>query len=186
MIDPEGQPLEEQLHQDFVVLTAVYHDLPRQTAAFGEAKPAIEGLSLGVGSPDLDYEFLIPRFAGEGHGCLPQLVPNTSPAPGWQEERPHLADMRHRLEHRGPALQDLEANDAVGDVHDDVYDLSCRERFQVSSLLFDSPDAVDRGMHPLINDDGEDGHDSGSVLQEGAPNFQSRLKWPRQDSAIQA
>lgn len=87
--------LKEQLHQDLVVLAAVYHDLPRQAAAFGEAKTAIEGLRVGVGAPHLDYELLVPGLACEGCCSLPQLAPDTSPAPRWQEERPDLPDMRH-------------------------------------------------------------------------------------------
>ncbi len=75
--------LQEQLHQDLVVLAAVNHDLPRQAAAFGEAKTAIEGLRVGVGAPHLDQELLVPSFAREGRGCVPQLPADTSPPPGW-------------------------------------------------------------------------------------------------------
>lgn len=74
----------------------------------------------------------------------------------------------------------------VSAVYDDVYGLSRGERFQVSSLLLDTPDAVDRGMHPLIDDDGQDGHDPRSVVRNGAPNLQVRLKWRGQHTAIQA
>jgi hypothetical protein len=49
-----------------------------------------------------------------------------------------------------------------------VKDLSSRERSQIFLLLFDAPDSVDHGMHALINDYGQDGHDGRSVFRDGA------------------
>jgi hypothetical protein len=184
--EPDTIALQEQLHQDLVVLGAVYHDLAREAAAFGEAKAAIEGLCVGVRAPDLDYELSISGFTCDSGGGLPQFAPDTSPTPGWQEERPQLADMRHRVEQRRPAVESLKANDVAGAVYGDVYGFSRGERFQIASLLLDTPDAVDRGMHPLSNDDGQDRHDPGSVLGDRASNLQGRLKWRGQHPSIQA
>ena len=64
-------------------MAAVNHDLPRQAAAFDKAKTAIEVLRVGVGAPHLDQELLIPSFAREVRGCVPQLAADSLPPPGW-------------------------------------------------------------------------------------------------------
>src|SRR4026208_1555512 len=84
--------------------------------------------------------------------------------------------MRHRLQHRRPAVENLEAHDVVSMVQGDVHDFSRRERFVMSALFLDTPNAVDRGMDPLINHYRQDCHDPGSVLRGGAPHLQVSFK----------
>ena len=86
--------LQGQLHEDLVVWPAVNNDVPREAATFDETKALIEGPGVHVGVTHLDYEFLIASFACEGCGCVPELAANTSPPPGWEQERSHLTDMR--------------------------------------------------------------------------------------------
>ena len=80
-----------------------------------------------------------------------------------------MAHVRHGVKGR-PAIENLEACN-LGSLRDcDVNDFPRRQRLQVAALLFYRPRAIDGGVNAFGGDDGENRHDRGRIIRNGAPD----------------
>jgi hypothetical protein len=68
--------LDESLHQHFIVLNAVDHNLACQPTAVLEAQVPVEPSGIDIRSSHADHEFPISRVSSEGQGHVPQLTAN--------------------------------------------------------------------------------------------------------------
>ncbi len=160
---------QKYLHQHFVILDAINNELAGESSTLPEADPSVERLPSPVRCANLNCQLLVPGLTCERFGDVPQLPANTQTSPLWQQKRTDLTDVSHRREGR-PQIEALESDDASVGIDGYVEGFSRRKEFEVASLLFNRPHAIDGGMDAFRNHGFENSDDASSIWRHRLPH----------------